>query len=54
MIDYGFEAVRNSLKAATMTVSPNRLTRAMGRTAFRTFNAVPALKKRVFARFGDA
>lgn len=37
-----------------MTVSPNRVGRAIGKTTFRTFNAVPALKRKVFAHFGDA
>lgn len=53
MTDYGFAAVRNSLKAATMAVSGNRASRLIGKTVFRMVNAVPPLKRRAFAGFGD-
>lgn len=36
------------------TVSDNRAGRAAFKTVFRTFNAVPPLKRRVFAGFGDS
>lgn len=54
MIDYGFTAVRNSLKTAIMAVSGNRAGRIVGKTVFRTFNALPAVKRKVFAKFGDS
>ncbi|WP_194814482.1 NAD(P)/FAD-dependent oxidoreductase [Nocardia sp. XZ_19_385] len=52
MIDYGFEAVRTSLKAANQSVSDNRLARTAGRLFFRTANAVPAIKRKMFADLG--
>ena len=54
MLDYGFAAVRNSLTAAKTAVSGNRFSRAMGKVTFRAFNAVPPLKRTVFAGFGDS
>ncbi|GLZ75495.1 oxidoreductase [Actinorhabdospora filicis] len=54
MRDYGFAAVRASLKTAMMTVSGNPVGRFFGKTAFRAFNAMPAVKRKVFAGFGDA
>ncbi|MFC4949423.1 FAD-dependent oxidoreductase [Pseudonocardia sp. GCM10023141] len=53
MRDYGFEAVRASLAAARLAVSGNGIGRVMGRTAFRAMNAIPALKRKAFAGFGD-
>lgn len=54
MTAYGFAAVKDSLKAATMAVSDGRAGRAVARTVFRSLNAVPPLKRRVFAGFGDS
>lgn len=54
MIDYGFAAVKASLKTAQMAVGDSRAARIMAKTVFRTFNALPALKRKVFAGFGDA
>jgi hypothetical protein len=34
-------------------VSGNRVGRIVGKTVFRTMNAVPALKRMAFAGFGD-
>ncbi|HEY4020893.1 MAG TPA: NAD(P)/FAD-dependent oxidoreductase [Pseudonocardiaceae bacterium] len=50
MIDYGFAAVRTSLRAAQQFVSPGRAGRIMAKTAFRTFSAIPPLKRMMFAR----
>lgn len=53
MREYGFEAVRNSLKSAHQATANGRIGRLIGKTVFRTFNAVPALKRKAFAGFGD-
>ncbi|MFI9510135.1 FAD-dependent oxidoreductase [Nocardia sp. NPDC052566] len=52
MIDYGFAAVRTSLRAANQSVSDNRLARTAGRLVFRTVNAVPPLRRKMFAGLG--
>ncbi|MEV6275967.1 FAD-dependent monooxygenase [Nocardia sp. NPDC051832] len=52
MIEYGFDAVRASLKTANQSVSDNRLARTAGRLFFRTANAVPAIKRKMFADLG--
>jgi len=49
MLDYGFAAVKQSLRNAKQAASGNRFGRAMFRTVLRTTNAVPPLKRR-FAR----
>ncbi|WP_370947823.1 FAD-dependent oxidoreductase [Amycolatopsis sp. cg5] len=49
MRDYGFEAVRTSLKAAEQFVSENRVGRTMAKSMFRFIEAVPPLKRRMFA-----
>ncbi|QIS19011.1 FAD-dependent oxidoreductase [Nocardia terpenica] len=54
MIDYGFAAVRSSLAAAEQAVSDSRFGREAGKLFFRTVNAVPAVKRRVFAEFGTS
>jgi 2-polyprenyl-6-methoxyphenol hydroxylase-like FAD-dependent oxidoreductase len=53
MIDYGFAAVRASLRSARQAVAPSRTGRVIAKTVFRTFNAVPPLKRLVFADHGD-
>ncbi|MFQ6394426.1 FAD-dependent oxidoreductase [Nocardia sp. KC 131] len=53
MIEYGFAAVRDSLTAAEQTVSDNSVGRAIGRTVFRVAEAVPPLKRKMFAGFGS-
>ena len=53
MIDYGFSAVRLSLRTAEQTISNNWLGRAMFRAALRVFAAVPPLKRKVFADLGN-
>ncbi len=54
MRDYGFAAVRDSLRAMEQAVSKNAVARTLARTAMRTINAVPPLKRRVAARFAEA
>lgn len=53
MIDYGFAAVRLSLRTAEQTVSNNRLGRSMFKTALRVFSLIPPLKRKVFADLGN-
>ncbi|MDQ3790463.1 MAG: FAD-dependent monooxygenase [Actinomycetota bacterium] len=53
MIDYGFAAVRLSLRTAEQTISNNWLGRAMFKTALRFFALVPPLKRKVFADLGN-
>ncbi|HJP73583.1 MAG TPA: NAD(P)/FAD-dependent oxidoreductase [Pseudonocardiaceae bacterium] len=48
MLGYGFAAVRTSLRAAEQFVSPGRAGRVMTKTVFRTFSAIPPLKRMVF------
>ena len=48
MTDYGFAAVRTSLRAAQQFVSPGRVGRIMAKTVFRTFSAIPPLKRIAF------
>ncbi|MTE13699.1 FAD-dependent oxidoreductase [Nocardia aurantiaca] len=54
MIDYGFAAVRTSLAAADQSVSDNRFARSAGRLFFRTANAIPTMKRKMFADLGAA
>lgn len=52
MIDYGFAAVRTSLTAANQSVSDSRFARGAGKLVFRTANAIPAMKRKMFADMG--
>jgi hypothetical protein len=54
MTGYGFDAVRTSVKTAQMAVGDSRATRILAKTMFRTLNALPPLKRRAFAGFGDS
>jgi 2-polyprenyl-6-methoxyphenol hydroxylase-like FAD-dependent oxidoreductase len=53
MIDYGFAAVRLSLRTAEQTISNNWLGRTMFKAALRVFALVPPLKRKVFADLGN-
>jgi 2-polyprenyl-6-methoxyphenol hydroxylase-like FAD-dependent oxidoreductase len=53
MIDYGFAAVRSSLRDAKAFVSENRASRVMFKTVLRFFSAVPPLKRKVFGDHGS-
>ncbi|GAB1513713.1 FAD-dependent oxidoreductase [Actinophytocola sp. KF-1] len=53
MIDYGFAAVRLSLRTAKQTISNNWLGRSMFKIALRVFALVPPLKRKVFADLGN-
>lgn len=54
MRGYGFAAVRGSLQAMRQAHAENPVARTLARTAFRTVNAIPPLKRRATARFADA
>jgi len=53
MLDYGFAAVRRSLRNARQAGSGNRLTRGLFRTALRTTQAITPLKRRMAASLGS-
>ncbi|MGV9808106.1 FAD-dependent oxidoreductase [Micromonospora chersina] len=52
MLDYGFAAVKQSLRNARQAGSGNRLGRAAARTTLRTVGAVPPLRRRMAAQLG--
>jgi 2-polyprenyl-6-methoxyphenol hydroxylase-like FAD-dependent oxidoreductase len=52
MIDYGFTAVRRSLRDARSFVSENWFARSMFKIVLRFFSAVPPLKRKVFSDQG--
>ena len=54
MLDYGFAAVRLSLRNARQAGSANRVARAAFRTALRAAGAVPAVKRRMFRDLGES
>jgi 2-polyprenyl-6-methoxyphenol hydroxylase-like FAD-dependent oxidoreductase len=53
MRDYGFAAVKTSLRNARQAGSGNPVARGAFRTVLRTVNAVPALKRRMSAGLGQ-
>lgn len=53
MIDYGFAAVRASLRTAKQTISASRIGRSMFKVTLRTFSAIPPLKRKVFSDLGN-
>jgi salicylate hydroxylase len=53
MRDYGFRAVRTSLKAMQQAMPRNRLQLALSRAFFRTIDRVPPLKRAMFRGTGD-
>ena len=53
MLGYGFAAVRQSLRNAHQGASPNRLARAAFRTALRTADALPPIRRRMAAQLGQ-
>jgi 2-polyprenyl-6-methoxyphenol hydroxylase-like FAD-dependent oxidoreductase len=52
MREYGFAAVRSSRKACDQAAADNPFALALMKSSFRVLNAVPPLKRRVFANFG--
>ena len=53
MLDYGFRAVRNSLKAMHQTVTDSRPSLTLSRLTLRAINALPPVKRRVARRLGE-
>ncbi|MFI6102443.1 FAD-dependent oxidoreductase [Lentzea sp. NPDC051213] len=53
MYDYGFAAVRDSLRAARQFADGSPVARTIFKTVLRTASAVPALKRAMFAGQGD-
>jgi 2-polyprenyl-6-methoxyphenol hydroxylase-like FAD-dependent oxidoreductase len=53
MLEYGFAAVKASLRNAKQAASGNRLGRAMFRGVLRVANAVPPLKRKMFGDLGE-
>jgi 2-polyprenyl-6-methoxyphenol hydroxylase-like FAD-dependent oxidoreductase len=53
MREYGFAAVRLSLRTARQTISNNHLGRRMFKAALKVFRAVPPLKRKAFADLAD-
>ncbi|MGH3757285.1 FAD-dependent oxidoreductase [Actinophytocola sp.] len=53
MIDYGFAAVRTSLRSAEQAVSANRAGRSAFKAALRLFSVIPPLKRKVFSELGN-
>jgi 2-polyprenyl-6-methoxyphenol hydroxylase-like FAD-dependent oxidoreductase len=53
MIDYGFKAVRNSLRAMEQTTTDNALGRIASRAAFRAIDRLPPVKRWFAASLGN-
>jgi salicylate hydroxylase len=53
MREYGFRAVRNSLKAMRQTVTDNMLALIFSRTMLCVINALPPIKRRIAMRSGE-
>jgi salicylate hydroxylase len=53
MTDYGFTAVRDSLRTAKQFISDNRVGRTIFKTVLRFFSAIPPLKRKVFSDQGS-
>jgi 2-polyprenyl-6-methoxyphenol hydroxylase-like FAD-dependent oxidoreductase len=53
MLDYGFRAVRNSLKAMRQTITDSAPSLMLSRLTLRAINALPPLKRAVASRLGE-
>ena len=53
MIDYGFRAVRASLKAMHRAMPDSRLRLALSRAFLRAADRVPSLRQKMFRGMGD-
>lgn len=53
MIDYGFAAVRASLRTAEQTVSPSRFGRSVFKAGLRFVSSIPPLKRKLFSDLGS-
>jgi len=53
MIDYGFKAVQNSLRAMEQTMTDSAMERILSRAAFRAIDRLPPLKRWFAASLGN-
>jgi hypothetical protein len=53
MIDYGFKAVRNSLRAMEQTTTDSAVGRIVSRAAFRAIDRLPPAKRWFAASLGN-
>ena len=53
MIDYGFRAVRTSLRAMNQAIIESRVHAMLSRTVLRFINCVPLLKRQMLERMGE-
>lgn len=53
MINYGFKAVRNSLRAMQQTTTDSAVSRVLSRVAFRAIDRLPPIKRRFAASLGN-
>jgi 2-polyprenyl-6-methoxyphenol hydroxylase-like FAD-dependent oxidoreductase len=53
MVEYGFNAVRRSMRALEQAITDKAVAFAVRKTMFRFLNTFPAVKRRVFQNFGD-
>ena len=53
MLDYGFAAVKTSLRNARQAASDRRLPRALFRSVLRLAEAAPPIKRTLFAGMGS-
>jgi len=53
MRDYGFNAVRNSLKAMQQMTGQGPIAMALSRTVFRLIDSLPPLKRRMARGLGE-
>jgi 2-polyprenyl-6-methoxyphenol hydroxylase-like FAD-dependent oxidoreductase len=53
MLDYGFKAVRSSLRAMEQTTTDSVVARILSRAVFRTIDRLPPLKRRFAAGLGN-
>jgi len=53
MIDYGFRAVRTSLRAMNQAIIETRVHAMLSRTVLRFINRVPLLKRQMLEGMGE-
>jgi salicylate hydroxylase len=53
MREYGYKAVRDSLRSARQFVSESSAGRVLFKTVLRVFDRFPALKRRAFKNYGN-
>jgi 2-polyprenyl-6-methoxyphenol hydroxylase-like FAD-dependent oxidoreductase len=53
MVQYGFDAVRSSMKAAEQSTSKNAIALAMMKWIFRLIHSLPPIKRMLFRNYGN-